>query len=129
MTFFINSLFSSSGSSICFIWSNSLKICPKIAQIEVFGHFLDFALLVFLDFAHNDRWAWCLVVFLQIAVQSMYSCWRRIPTVAWGSYSRCRVVNEFESKFLKYIYKETSILCYELYWHYILITCRQFRLF
>ena len=25
----------------------------KIAQIEVFGDFLDFALLVFLDFAHN----------------------------------------------------------------------------
>ena len=37
----------------------------KIVQIEVFGHFLDFASLVFLDFAHNDRWAWCLVVFLQ----------------------------------------------------------------
>ena len=30
---------------------------PKIVQIEVFGHFLDFTLLVFLDFAHNDRWA------------------------------------------------------------------------
>ena len=34
-------------------------ICPrnrqKIAQIEVFGHFLDFASLVFLDFAQNDR--------------------------------------------------------------------------
>ena len=29
----------------------------KIAQIEVFGHFLDFASLVFLYFAHNDRWA------------------------------------------------------------------------
>ena len=39
----------------------------KIAQIEVFGHFLDIASLVFLDFAHNDRWAWCLVVFLQFA--------------------------------------------------------------
>ena len=37
----------------------------KIAQIELFGNFLDFASLVFLDFAHNDRWAWCLVVFLQ----------------------------------------------------------------
>ena len=32
-----------------------------------FGHFLDLALLVFLDFAHNDRLAWCLVVFLQFA--------------------------------------------------------------
>ena len=39
----------------------------KITQIEVFGHFLDFASLVFLDFAHNDRCAWCLVVFLQFA--------------------------------------------------------------
>ena len=29
----------------------------KIAQIKVCGHFLDFASLVFLDFAHNDRWA------------------------------------------------------------------------
>ena len=29
----------------------------KIAQIEVFDHFLDFASLVFLDFAHNDWWA------------------------------------------------------------------------
>ena len=29
---------------------------PKIAQIEVFGHFIDFELLVFLDFARNDRW-------------------------------------------------------------------------
>ena len=42
-------------------------IFQKIAQIEVFGHFLDFASLVFLDFAHNDRWAWCLAVFLQFA--------------------------------------------------------------
>ena len=30
---------------------------PKIVQIEAFGHFLDFASLVFLDFAQNDRWA------------------------------------------------------------------------
>ena len=29
----------------------------KIAQVEVFGLFLDFASLVFFDFAHNDRWA------------------------------------------------------------------------
>ena len=39
----------------------------KNAQIEVFGHFLEFALLVFLDFPHNGSWAWCLVVFLQLA--------------------------------------------------------------
>ena len=43
------------------------KSSKKIAQIEVFGHFLDFASLVFLDFAHNDRRTWCLVVFLQFA--------------------------------------------------------------
>ena len=39
----------------------------RIVQIEIFHHFLDFASLAFLDFAHNDRWAWCLVVFLQFA--------------------------------------------------------------
>ena len=43
------------------IWRRNRQ---KIAQIEVFGHFLDFATLVFLDSAHNDRWV-CLVVFLQ----------------------------------------------------------------
>ena len=37
----------------------------KITLTEVFGHSFDFASLVFLDFAHNDRLAWCLVVFLQ----------------------------------------------------------------
>ena len=37
----------------------------NIAQIEVFGYFLHFTSLVFLDFAHNDRWAWSLVVFVQ----------------------------------------------------------------
>ena len=36
------------------IWTRNRQ---KIAQIEVFGHFLDFASLVFLDFAQNDRWA------------------------------------------------------------------------
>ena len=46
------------------IWLRNLQ---KITQIEVFGHFLDFASLVFLDFAHNDRWAWCLVAFVQFA--------------------------------------------------------------
>ena len=44
------------------VWPRNRR---KIAQIEVFGHFRDFASLAFLDFAHNDRWAWCLVVFLQ----------------------------------------------------------------
>ena len=39
----------------------------KNSKIEVFGHFMDFASLDFLDFAHNDRLAWCLVNFLQFA--------------------------------------------------------------
>ena len=43
------------------------KSSKKIAQTEVFGHFLNFTFLVSLDFAHNDRWAWCLIVFLQFA--------------------------------------------------------------
>ena len=43
------------------IWPRNRQ---KIAQIEVYGHFLDFEWLVFLDFAH--RWAWCLVAFLQL---------------------------------------------------------------
>ena len=42
------------------IWPRNRQ---KIVQIEVFGHCLDFASLVFLDFAHNDRLAWSLVVF------------------------------------------------------------------
>ena len=36
------------------IWSRNRQ---KTARIEAFGHFLDFASSVFLDFAHNDRWA------------------------------------------------------------------------
>ena len=28
----------------------------KVTQIEVFDYFLDFAPLVFLNSAHNDRW-------------------------------------------------------------------------
>ena len=34
------------------IWPRNRQ---KIAQIEVFGHFLDFESLVFLDFAQNDK--------------------------------------------------------------------------
>ena len=41
----------------------NLEIVKKIAQIEGFGRFLDFASLGCFDFAHNDTWAWCLVVF------------------------------------------------------------------
>ena len=47
-----------------YLTSKSFK---KSVRIAVFGNFLDFASLGFLDFAHNGRWAWCLVVFLQFA--------------------------------------------------------------
>ena len=52
---------------ICSLEIFVLEIVKKIAQIEVFGYFLEFASFAFLDFAHNDRWAKCLVVFLQFA--------------------------------------------------------------
>ena len=51
----------------CYLAIFDLKIVKKIAQTEVLGHFLDFASLVFLDSAHNERLAWFLVVFLQFA--------------------------------------------------------------
>ena len=47
-----------------YLTSKSFK---KSVRIAVFGNFLDFASLGFLDFAHNGRWTWCLVVFLQFA--------------------------------------------------------------
>ena len=54
------------------IWPRNRQ---KNLKIEVFGHFLDFASLVFLNFAHNDRWAWCLVVSYNLPVQLMHSCY------------------------------------------------------
>ena len=42
---------------ICNLEIFEFEIVKKIAQIEFFGHFFDFASLVFLDFACNDRWA------------------------------------------------------------------------
>ena len=47
------------------MWPRNRK---KIAQTEVFGYFVDFALLVLLDFSHNVRWTSFLVVFLQFIV-------------------------------------------------------------
>ena len=52
---------------ICNLEIFDLEIVKKISHNKVFGHFLDFGLLVFLDFPHNDWWAWCLDVFLQFA--------------------------------------------------------------
>ena len=55
-------------SEKCPIWRYlTSKLSKKPARIEVLGHFLDFAWLVFLDFAHNNRWAWCLFVLLQFS--------------------------------------------------------------
>ena len=62
MTFNLNETYFSEKFAIWrYLTSKSSKNCPN------WGHFLDFASLVFLGFAHNDRWAWCLVVFLQFA--------------------------------------------------------------
>ena len=71
--------------SMTAIWRYLIsKSSKKVAQIEVLGHFLDFESLVFLDFPHNDKWAWYLVVFLQFTgpvnvflfhVKSSFSCW------------------------------------------------------
>ena len=52
---------------ICNLEIFDLEIFKINAQIDVFGHFLDFASLVFPDFTHNDRRTWFLVVFLQFA--------------------------------------------------------------
>ena len=49
------------------IWRYLVSNLAKIAQIEVFRQFLDIASLVFLDFANNDRWVWCLVACLQFS--------------------------------------------------------------
>ena len=65
-------------------WRYLTSKSPKIVQIEVFGHFLDFASLVFLDFAHNVRRA-CLVVFLQFAspvnVSLFLQVFRNVPKI------------------------------------------------
>ena len=42
-----------------------LEIVKKLPKLRFFGHFLDFASLVYFDFTLNDRWVWCLVVFFQ----------------------------------------------------------------
>ena len=69
MTSNLNEIWFSENFQFWDIWPQN---CQKFAQIEVFGHFLNFALLVFLHFAHNDRWAWCLFVFLQFAGQCIF---------------------------------------------------------
>ena len=63
------------------IWPRNRQ---KNAQIEDFGHFLDFTSLVFLDFVHNDRWVWCLVfVVFKIFTNFQYSI--KLKTLTWIS--------------------------------------------
>ena len=54
MTFNLNETYSSEKFGI---WRYLTSKSSKIAQIEIFGQFVDFASLGFIDFAHNDRWA------------------------------------------------------------------------
>ena len=54
MTFNLSETFFSEKLQFRDIWPRNRQ---KIAQTEVFRNFLNFASLVFLDFAHNDRWA------------------------------------------------------------------------
>ena len=63
MTFNLNEIYFS--EKICNLEIFVLE--KKNVEIKVFGHFLDFASSVFFDFAHNNRWEWCVVVFLQFA--------------------------------------------------------------
>ena len=92
MTFNLNKNYFSEKFAIWDIWPRNRH---KIAQIEVFGHFLDFASLVFLDFARNDRWAWCLVVFLQFACPVVYSCYLLFRKVTLGPEMYSQVPNNY----------------------------------
>ena len=70
MTFNLNETYFQKNLQFGDIWPRNRQ---KIAQIEVFGNFLNFALLVFLAFAQNDKRTWCLVVFLQfIALANIF---------------------------------------------------------
>ena len=75
MTFNLNeSYFSEKFAIWRYLTSKSSKNCSNWG-------FWPFSRLVFLDFPHNDGWAWCLVVFLQLvgpnnsSGQSIYSCY------------------------------------------------------
>ena len=46
-----------------YLASNLSKNCRNWG----FWSFFQLCIISFLDFAHNDRWAWCLLVFLQFA--------------------------------------------------------------
>ena len=61
MTFNLNeTYFSEKFAILRYLTSKSSKNCSDWG-------FWPFSLLDFLDFSHNDSWAWCLVVFLQFA--------------------------------------------------------------
>ena len=52
---------------ICNLEIFDLGIVKTLPKLSFFYHFLNFASFVFFDFAYNDRWAWCLLIFLQFA--------------------------------------------------------------
>ena len=63
------------------IWPRNRQ---KIAKIEDFGHFLNSASLVFLDFVHDDRWTWCLV-FIAFKIFSNFQYFKILKTLSWIS--------------------------------------------
>ena len=97
------------------IWPRNRQ---KIAQIEVFGHFLDFASL--------DRWTWCLVVFLQFfgpinvfllifRLEDSYCCF------IFYKFSRDLVVlRDFEEIFCQYFLNHCIICSAQKFCHYVL---------
>ena len=91
MTFNLNkSYFSEKFAIWRYLTSKSSKNCQNWG----FGHFLNSASLVFLDFVHDDRWTWCLVfIVFKIFPNFQYS--KKLKTLSWIS---------FQQKFLIFIY-------------------------
>ena len=119
MTFNLNEIYFSEKLAV---WTYLISKPSKIAQIEVFGHFLDFASLVFLDFAHNDRWAWYLVVFLQFA-GPVNVLFKKLVRVCEAKKSLLWIYFELLKLFLK-----SSFSCYNKQWtiHYNIIISQLF---
>ena len=64
MTFSLNETHFSEKFAICrYLTCKKKKKLPKLRFLVIFST----SSLVFLDFSHNDRWTWCLIVFLQFA--------------------------------------------------------------
>ena len=73
-----------------------LEIAKKLPKLRFLVHFLDFALLVFLDFPHNDRWVWRLFVFLQFASPvNVFLFLQRLNALANRNYLKLLILNKF----------------------------------